>query len=92
MGACDRLIAVHQAEQAPLAVEGLQYLGGGMVDLQTMLHRFRLVILADLHLTAAMIADTLDPCGVTDDVVRNTAFGAYPSTGHALGDLLIVNL
>ena len=92
MGTCNGLIAVHQAEQAPLAVEGLQHLGGGVIDLQTMFHRFRLVILADLHFTAAMIADALDPCGVTDDVVRNTALGAYPATGHALGDLLIVNL
>ena len=92
MGACDGLIAADQAKQAPLTVEGFQHLGGGVVDLQAMLHRFRLVILTDLHFTAAMITDALDPCGVTDDVVGCAALGANPSTGHTLGDLLIVDL
>ena len=91
MGTMDGLVAVHQAKQAPLLVELLEHLCGLVVNIQPVLNRLRLIILADLHLSTAVIADTLDPCGVTDDVVGATALGADPTTGHTAFDLLIVN-
>ena len=92
MGTADGLITLHNAEQAPLAVEVLQNLGLGMVNRKTMLHCFQCIILTGHQLTLAQVADTLGLRRIGDNMVAGSAVAADPATGHTAGDDAVVDL
>jgi len=63
-----------------------------VVNIQSMLNRFRLIIFPDCYAFTAQIADTLSFRGIVNDVIGRTAVGADPATSHTGLDHLIVNL
>src|SRR5689334_13017607 len=82
-------LGVHLAEQPALPEVELQRLGVVVVDLEPVAHGLLGVVVPQVQLPPARVADVLDPGGVELHVVRALAPRAGPPAGEALhGDLV----